>query len=248
MATPRLGAQSVAWGGSTSNNQLSFDSHGNADLGVLTWELGWFADGYSPNATNFATWADNWNSVDVGAFTSAGPPGPPGPFLSANLFLDNLLDAPVGTEGKQMYTFVHNGGTTDAAVWGPLMGTPNGEALIYTLGQTFKGTGIPTQSFNIADNPTDPNDDLTVIWGRVDRYMYADDTWPSGSGSPPADGGVIWNAGVISNPIANSVASPANDLNGTFENQTATWIPEPASALLVVLGGALTALRRRREV
>jgi len=49
-AAPNLSAQTVAWGGSASENVLSFDSKGNQDVNMHIWELGWFSDGYTPTA------------------------------------------------------------------------------------------------------------------------------------------------------------------------------------------------------
>jgi len=245
MTLPRLSAQTVNWGGTISVNPLSFDSSGNQDISTHVWELGWFNNGYTPTATNYATWATNWNSVDVGSFKAFDG----GSLYSANEIVDNPGAASLG---KTMYTFVHNGGTADPTVWGPLMGTPAGEALLYTLGLTFLPSPAPTVSFNIANNPLDAAADngFNVIWGRVDRNMYSDALW-GGSNTPaspaPANGGVMWNAGIITNPIADSQATPYDDLNGLFENQTATWapIPEPTAAFLGGLG-ILLLLRRRR--
>lgn len=241
-AAPHAYGQTVAWGGSVSVNPLSFDSKGNQDINTMVWELGWFNDGFIPDATNFNTWASNWNSVDVGAFLDYGG------LFAANEIVDNPGAAAVG---KVMYTFVHNGGSADTSVWGPLMGTPDGEALLYTAGLTFLPVPAPTVSFNIADNPLDAADDDTfqVIWGRVDRNMYLDALW-GGSNTPaspaPPNGGVIQGGGIITNPIADSQATPYDDLNGLFENQTATWpIPEPSAALLGAIG-TLLLLRRRR--
>ncbi len=220
LMTAQSYGQTVAWGGSGSFSPLSFDSRGNQDLSNHVWELGWFTDGYTPTATNFATWAANWHSVDVGSFKEFA-----GGLYSANEIVDNP-GAP--SVGKKMYTFVHNGGSSNPAVWGPLMGTPAGEALLYTLGLTFLPVPAPTVSFNIANNPLDAADDsgFKVIWGRVDRNMYLDSLW-GGTNTPaspvPPNGGVIWTAGVISNPIPDSQETPYDELNGTFENQTATW-------------------------
>jgi len=245
MTLPQLSAQTVAWGGSVSFNPLSFDSRGNQDIDTHVWELGWFNDGYTPDATNATTWSSNWNSVDVGAFRAFD-----GGLFSAN---EIIYDPGAVSVGKTMYTFVHNGGTADPTVWGPLMGTPDGEALLYTLGLTFLPVPAPTVSFNIANNPLTLSDDsgFDVVWGRVDRNMYLDSLW-GGLNTPvspaPANGGVIWNAGIITNPVADSQATPYDELNGLFENQTATWapVPEPSTALLGGLG-ALLLLRRRRR-
>lgn len=242
LTTHHLNAQSVAWGGSGSFDVLSYDSHGNQDLNLLTWELGWFADSYTPNASNYTTWATNWNSVDVGSHH----------IYDDDTYNTNEIVYDPGNVGKQIYMFVHNGGTSDKTIWGSLMGTPAGEALIMTEGQSFLPAPAPALTFDIADNPLDQADDnFQVIWGRVDRNMYADNLW-TGTGvfpqSPlPENGGVIRGGGVISNLIPDSQATPYDELNGTFENQTATWavVPEPSAAVLGGLG-MLLLLRRRR--
>jgi hypothetical protein len=244
--------QTVAWGGSVSESTLSFDSKGNADTGSMIWQLGYFATGYTPTATNYSTWAANWNSVDVGSHRRYDDPDPLSEFpvlYAANEIVDDPGPSAVG---KIMYTFVHNGGSADPAVWGPLMGTADGEALLYTSGLTFQPVPAPTVSFNIANNPLDASDDNTfqVIWGRVDRNMYLDSLW-GGTNTPaspaPANGGVITGGGLITSPVPDSqTPAPYDFLNGTFENQTATWqIPEPSAAFLGAIS-ALLLLRRRR--
>ncbi|MBT8044478.1 MAG: hypothetical protein KJO79_05955 [Verrucomicrobiae bacterium] len=241
---PQAVAQSVAWGGSASTNPVSYDSHGNVDIGLMTWELGWFSDGYIPESSNAETWAVNWNTVAIGSYQDLGG------LYAANLFVDDPLAIDPSAVGKTIYTFVHNGGT-DKNVWGALMGTPDGEALIYTQNLTYLDAPAPTQTSDIADNPLDATDDeLTVIWGRIDRNMYADADW-GGENTPtgpvPANGGVIQGGGVISNPVADSQVTPYDNLNGVFENQTATWVvvPEPSSAIFGAVGIILL-LRHRR--
>lgn len=246
MCLLRVEAQTVAWGGSASNSPLSYDSHGNVDVGLLTWELGWFADGYIPESSNAESWADNWNSVAIGSYQDFGG------IYAANFVVTDPLAIDPSAEGKTIFTFVHNGGA-DKNVWGKLMGTADGEALIYTESLSYLAAPAPTQTSDIADNPLDSSDDvLTVIWGRVDRNMYADADWGgenTPTGPAPANGGVITGGGVISNPIADSQVTPYDNLNGIFENQTATWVeaPEPSSAILGALGMLLLFRRCRCE-
>lgn len=244
LAMPNLTAQTVGWGGSGSVNPLSYYSNGTVDNASLTWELGWFSDGYAPTADSFSTWATNWNSVDVGEHRLYPTPEPP--TWNLNEEYTNLAPASA-PNGKQIYMFAHNGGTTDKSVWGPLMGTAAGEALIITDGQFFPPLGLAL-SFDIADNPYGTEDDnFNVVFGRVDRNMYLDALWPTDANMIPANGGVIQGGGVFSNPRADSQAAPYDDFNGTFESQTGTWapIPEPSAAILGCLG-MLGLLRRRR--
>lgn len=230
---PQLCAQTVAWGTTWSNLPLSFDSSGNVDTGAnaLTWELGYFDAGYTPDQTNWSSWADKWNGVATSSQTKNS-------LDIWKVAANSQVLEPVAV-GKQVYVFVHNGMEK--------IGTPAGEVLMYREnGLAFPS--IPNQiTFDIADNPLDSNDDnFTVIWGQVDRNLYSDALWPTGEANAPANGGVLVGGGYRSNPLPDSQATPYNN-NGTNEAQSATWIPEPASAMLVALGGALFALRRRRD-
>jgi len=238
---PKISAQTVAWGTSVSFNPLAFNSDGSVDNSGNLWTLGYFNTGFTPDATNWSQWASNWHAVS--SPTSETNPLPPynqvnyprhrdeGGLWAVSVNTYSVPD-PVAA-AKQMYVFAYNDLTK--------LGTPAGEALLYRQdGLKFTGEAAGQATFDIADNPLDNgqtgNDDtFTVIWGRVDRKMYD-------------AGGVLTGGGVIHNLVPDSIAQPPDQLNGTFEAQFATWVPEPASALLVAFGGALAALRRRREV
>jgi hypothetical protein len=252
MATPQLGAQTVAWGTSGSQNPLVFTSDGNVDgdttntTHTLTWELGWFSDGYVVTDANWDTWAENWHRASS-LVPEPDPEDPNIPPATINYpyhryFADtgdwavtvNTYDPSAYGEpatGKKAYIFVHNGMDK--------IGSPQGEVLLYTENLTFPAVPSPYVggAFDIADNPDDPIDNnFTVIWGRVDRNMKA-------------DGGVLQGSNSVDMVISNPVPDSSNPVSGygTFEAQSATWVPEPASALLVFLGGAVAVLRRRRE-
>jgi hypothetical protein len=227
-----LHGQTVAWGTSASVNPLSFNSDGAVDNSSNTWTLGWFNVGYTPTDTNWDSWADNWNPVATSVHQDWGG------FWAVSV---NTYDVGVDAAGKQMYVFAYNDLNK--------IGTPDGEVLIYRQdGLLFPS--IPNQeTFDIADNPLDAGDDaFTVIWGRVDRNMYADNLWPNNAASPvPENGGVLTGGGIFSVLMPDSVSVPYDQGNGTFEAQFGTWavIPEPSTALLGGLGMMLL-LRRRR--
>ena len=225
----RSQAQTADWGTSYSLvGPLSYDSTGAVDNQVMFWTLGWFNDGYIPDATNFDTWAANYNIVDTNSHRNYPDPDPLDPIPNYWVTSGHKDDVGLAAGGKQMYTFVFNDLN--------LIGTEQGEVLMYRQDGLLFPT-IPNQvTFDIANNPTDNglafNDDaFTVIWGQVDRSMFA-------------VGGVLVGGGYIS--------APKPDTNepegfGTFEAQTATWtpIPEPSAAVLACLG-SLVLLRRRR--
>lgn len=201
-------AQSVAWGTSANFQPMSFTSTGAVD--DLTWQLGWFEDGYTPDGSNYETWVDNWNRVS--SLTSVPDPGNPGTQVNFPTYRNdsgvwavsvNTFDVGTAAVGKQMYVFAYN----DANAFG----TPQGEVLIYRQdGLVFPAS--PDQvTFDIADNPGDSSDDnFTVIWGQVDREVYE-------------DGGVIQGEGESRDPQADSNASPPFSGFGTFETQSFSW-------------------------
>lgn len=222
LGAPLAEGQTVAWGTSVSENPLSFDSKGNVDNEVMTWQLGWFNDGFIPDQTNYLEWAANWNAV-------SGGPSDTGEGI--HQFWDdifwavsvNTADVGAAAAGKQEYIFAFN----DLG----LIGTDQGEALLLRQdGFLFPASPTPGDSFDIADNPYDTNDDaLTVIWGRVDRNMTG-------------QGGIVTGGGEFSMLVADSNAP---ELQGTFEAQFATWVPEPSTALLGAIG-SLALMRRKR--
>lgn len=231
-------AQTVSWGTSVSVNPLAFDSYGNVDNENHQWELGWFNDGFIPDANNWSQWETNWNRVS----SPVAEPDPLPPYEMVNYPTHrdwdglwavsvNTYDVGLLAAGKQQYIFSYN--DMD------LFGTASGEALLFRQDGLVFPTVPNQETFDVADNPLDDglafNDDtFTVVWGRVDREMYN-------------LGGVLTGGGVIHSLVPDSNAQPYDALNGTFETQTATWVvvPEPTSALLVLLGFAAL-LRRKR--
>ena len=217
-------AQTVAWGTSVSENPLAYTSNGNVDNGALTWELGWFTDGFIPDATNYSQWIANWNPVDAATHQNFGTVGSPLWSVSAN-----AEDVGEAATSKQEWIFAYN----DPGKFG----TDEGEALLFReVGLTFPAL-LGQNTFDIANNPLDPADDtFEVVWGRVDREMYN-------------VGGVLKGGGLYGSEVADSNAQPADQLNGTFEAQSGTWaaVPEPSSAGLLGLLGTAALLRRRRR-
>lgn len=217
MGTAR--SQTVDWGTSYSENPLAFLSNGSVDNHTLTWQLGWFTDGFIPDQINYSLWEANWNSVATAYHDEAGG------LWSVSGHVDNVG---LAAGGKQEYIFAFN----DMG----LLGTDAGQAFLARQDGTFFPTGANANIFDIADFAGDPGDDsITVIWGRIDRDMYA-------------AGGIVTGGGEFSSLVADSNAQPPDSLNGTFEVQAGSWavVPEPSTVLLIGVTGFMTLLRRRR--
>lgn len=250
VASPLAQGQTVAWGSSVSFNPIAFNSDGTVDNQANLWMLGYFDDGFIPDATNYADWVANWNPVS--SLTPEEDPLDPGSGTLVNYPEHHFFDDPdpdgfdfwsvsvntynVGPEagGKQAYIFAYN----DAN----LIGTPDGEALLFREDGLLLPT-VPNQvTFDIANNPLDTaDDDFTVIWGRVDRDTV-------NLGGIVRGGGIITALeGTVDGDSATGGASgDFITLFSTYEAQFATWpIPEPSTALLAALG-LLAMFRRRR--
>ena len=236
LALPAAG-QTVAWGTSVNFTPLSFNSDGTPDIQQNTWSIGWFNDGFIPDPSNYLEWAANYNIVS--SLTPEVDPLNPdsGTLINYPVHREdsglwatsvNTFDVGAAAAGKQIYMFAWN----DLG----LIGTPQGEALLYREDGLFLPSTPNQISFDIADNLLDPVDDnFTVIWGQVDRRIDVID--------PDS---VLRGGGVISAPLSDS--SQAGVFFAEWEAQFATWpVPEPSSALLVLVGALGLAGRRRRS-
>jgi hypothetical protein len=228
--------QTVAWGTSVNFTPLSFNSDGTQDTGINTWSIGWFNDGFIPDPSNYLEWAANYNVVssltpEVDPLDAGG-----GTLINYPIHREdsglwatsvNTFDVGAAAAGKQIYMFAWN----DLG----LIGTPQGEALLYREDGLFLPSTPNQISFDIADNLLDPvDDDFTVIWGQVDRRIDVID--------PDS---VLRGGGVISAPLTDSTQT--GFFFAEWEAQFATWpIPEPSSALLVLFGTMGLTLRRKR--
>ena len=196
-----LQAQSLGWGTSSSNTPLGYFSNGSPTGTALTWNIGYFANNFVPTFANHAQWQANFVIVDIEQENFNDPS------YAVDGYKNNVAVGPDGitptnASGKEIWIFAYN----DAA----MIGTPQGEALLFRQ----NGLGFPSapsfESIDIADNPSDPSDDpFTVVWGQLERKRSA-------------TGGQIAGGGVYSNKLNDTTA-------GAWEAQTATWPSTPAT-------------------
>ena len=213
-----LCAQSAGWGTGSSYGEtryMSYLSDGTADTGQINWNLGYFNDGFTATADNWAQWSTNFNTVDTAVnqddVTLGNRWG-----VSSNY--TPVADAAVG---QQVWVFAYN----DLS----LFGTDSGEALLYSDGQLFPGAN--TISVDIFDDDDTNDDNASVVWGRVDRAYSA-------------EGGLLEGDGVFSNPLADSTSVAGGTFEtqlGTWESIP----EPSTSLLAALGGISLLARRRR---
>lgn len=106
-------AATVAWGNTPFDPLPLIDNDGNALDSSYQFELGTFANGFIPTATNFALWAANWKQLGVAA-------APDHWVTDFNYFYQSIEFNTNGTvadlpgsatfsAGEQAYLWVHSG-------------------------------------------------------------------------------------------------------------------------------------------
>jgi hypothetical protein len=234
LAPASLQAQTVAWGTSVSINTDGSGtlrlSNGTQMPTNLTWAIGYFGDvtpgvPYVPTASNYSTWNLNWISIATGT---------PFPVTTNPVNTDqnvsvNTTNVGTAAAGKLGYMWAYSDINA--------MGVPGTEAFLATE-TDWIFPSIPNSTvWDIADNLLSSADNnMNVIWGRVDRVA-------------DAAGGLLQGGGTFSSLLPDS-NSPNFDAV-TFEVQSATWpalpVPEPSSTLLAALSGILLLGRRNRR-
>lgn len=201
-------AQTINWGTTASSSiagNKHFYSDGTGFDASLLARIGYFDNTF--NVGDSSTWVSSFHEVGSDAFSL------PSPILGYN-FNQNTTQADAAANSKQAYVFVYNDSS--------LLGTPDGEALIYTnpswILPTAGGVGFTDMYASAASQ---------VLFGQLDT-----------NGSTA--GGLLTGSGVFATQQAAD----------TFHVQTGSWnaaaVPEPSASLLGLSLGLL-ALRRRRN-
>ena len=124
-------AVTIHWGSAVGDFIYESDGVTKVDPGGFTFELGAFADGFVPDASNMSDWASNWHVLDVGNYsqttgrlagsvTLLNEPAPDGAILDGN-----ATDTASFFFGKDAYIWVYNQNTTlDNTISPPIMCRP----------------------------------------------------------------------------------------------------------------------------
>lgn len=227
----RASAQTVLWGTAYSELPAVQMSNGTADTsGLLTWTLGYFNSGFTPDANNVQSWVGNYHQVaaqqyhtDSGtgewvasqAYASGDPADPP--------------EVPTARD-KIMWIFAYNNTG--------MLGNQGGEAILFTQNTTFPSD--VAKNFDIQDTAgSAEDDDFHIVWGRVDR------DWLNSGGT--VSGGGVFSSPTTPDSVETHPGDPLHGGYGSFEAQAGGWtlVPESSTAILTLLGSTVL-LRRRR--
>ena len=236
ISAPAARAAGIGWGNNAfdsdpnSGNPLPmYNSQGGLLDNSFSFELGTWNTGFTPTAANVASWAANWNVI-----SSAFAPGTNG-WLSLDSTDPNVNDP---AQNPQYFTrqITFNANGTVQGGSGSIFHT-NDQAYLWVFNnKTLDGT---TEWALVTDGSVGATPD--DVWHVPD---------PSGTLNLP----VNWNLSTADTAVYGSVngltgagdqaVNPGADRLQTFG--VASVVPEPGSALLLMLAGAAVHLRRRR--
>lgn len=221
-------AATIIWGSEFGANL--FNSHGAVLDGSYIYELGAFDSMFTPNAQNTASWYAHWNtfdktnySTDYGGFTSSAT-------------MDRFYGTSNGT-GVKMTTTTTSFAGLDAYVWirsvdQPVVGS---EVLLARPAADWKFPELTPQP--PVTSPQDNNccDETTPLRWSVSNLSVSSLAPVYGYQGP--DGGGRQGNGEASVPV----------VSGGSYAQTASFVPEPCSSMMILVLGMLALLDRRRS-
>ncbi|MDB6076193.1 MAG: hypothetical protein JWO89_3833 [Verrucomicrobiaceae bacterium] len=228
ISAPLARATGIGWGNTAFDSLKMYDSQGSLLDNTFTFELGTWATGFTPTATNVASWSSNWKVIssafapDVNGWVSldANDPGVNDPDQNIQYFSRSM-------------TFNSNGTVQGG---GPSIFTTNEQAYIWVFNTKTVTPG--SEWALVTDSSLGATSD--DIWRVPD---------PSGVLNQP----VLWNLETADTAVFGSVngvmgagdqgVDPGANRLQTFN--PVSVVPEPGSALLVLLAGMAVRMRRR---
>ena len=236
ISAPAVRAAGIGWENTPFNSDPisgtpvpMYNSHGGLLDNSFSFELGTWNTGFTPTAANVATWAANWNVI-----SSASAPATSG-WASLDPSDPNVNDPIQNYQYfARQITFNANGSVVGGS--GSIFHT-NDQAYIWAFNnKTLDGT---TEWALVTD---------ASVGATPDDVWHVPD--PSGTLNLP----LTWNLSTADTAVYGSVngvtGAGAQAVNpGAAYLQTfnvVSVVPEPGSALLLMLAGASVHLRRRR--
>lgn len=215
----RCFSQNLNWGGPAFSDFA--DSAGNTLDNTFVFELGAFSGGFEPTASNVDSWFDHWQVFDRAFYNGVEQPvddGIHGYITNWSSDTDSLRMLDDGTSNSpHLSPGALSFEGLSAFLWVRKGDEPvEGSEWLLTRADAWV---FPTAVPGCCD------EGLPVEWSLSDLDVADVPTWgkqgvTSGSG--------VWTE------------------NDPHTLQTYTFVPEPSSALLTVMAGLITVLRRRR--
>lgn len=216
----------IDWGTSAATDKIITSDGSAITLSEFTIELGGFGGGFVPTAANVDQWVANWQIFDAVTDPDTDTSGPKGTTA------DGFVTGP--------------GGPTDAR----FVGTGFLEADQTSSSEDANGidTFGPNQQAYVFIRNRDVADEFAE-WLLYTSETGDDWEYPTVSGGQPAtpDSWFVAEADSAIWGGVNGIVGEGEhtDVSTDFILRTHTFVPEPSSALLFLLGG-LSLLRRRR--
>lgn len=216
----------IDWGTSAVTDIVITSDGSPITLTEFTIELGGFEGGFVPTTSNIGEWVNNWQIFDA---------------------VTDLDTDTSGPNGETADAFIADSGTTN----GRFVGTGFLESDQTSSSEDANGvdTFAPNQQayvFIRNSDTTDPGSE----WLLYTSESGDDWEFPSVTGGQPATP-ESWFLSDVDTAVFGAVngtiegGGEHSDITTDFLLRTHTFVPEPSSALLILLG-ALPFLRRRR--
>ena len=237
VSAPLARAAGIGWGNlafdqDAGGNPMSlFNSHGGLLDNSFSFELGTWNTGFTPTAANVASWAANWNVISTAyapgtngwLSLDSSDPGVNDPNQNPQYFTRQLIFNSDGTVQGGSSTIFH----------------ANDQAYIWV----FNNKTISSGSEWALVTDSSPGATSDDIWRVPD---------PSGTINQPVNWNLITADTAIFGEVNGAVGAGSAAVNpGTNRLQTfdvVSVVPEPGSALLVLLAGVAVHVRRRKRL
>lgn len=217
LCTATLYAQTLQWGNEAFS--MVTDSEGNEvndGTGAFVFELGSFAEGFTPSTENIASWHANWHVFDTADYETDQESGGAGGVFTSTVNIVNIEGA-VRSNNPTASTMDFSG--LEAYIWVRKGNDPvAGSEWLLARAVGWEFPTITGGCCDLTDWQWSTSDLLaeesTPLWGRQNGF----------------EGGGVFS----------------ESSSGYSNLQTYTFIPEPSAFLLSAVAGLGFVLRRRR--
>ncbi len=228
LPAPLLRATEVDWGSIFGDGQM-YTSSGNLLNNSYTFELGVWANGFTPTASNVSLWAANWEVISVAA----------APFSNGWNSLDasdpNVNNPSFNNQYFSQRAFFNADGTVTGA--GSTVFTPGQQVYIWAFNTQAVTPG--TEWALVTSLTSTSSSDSVWQVPQIDSTGLAFPlAWSLDNADTAVFGSVYGTSGA---GVQNVDPGPGN----TLQTYSLSAVPEPGSAVMILVAGLLLRLRRK---